>query len=29
MNFVNLKVKDGIGGINNFTVNNLQKEKKF
>ena len=28
MNFVNLKVKDGIGGIDNFTVNNLQKEKK-
>ena len=28
MNFVNLKVKDGIGGIDNFTINNLQKEKK-
>ena len=28
MNFVNLKVKDGIGGIDNFTVNNLPKEKK-
>ena len=28
MNFVNLIVKDGIGGIDNFTVNNLQKEKK-
>ena len=28
MNFVNLKVKDGIGKIDNFTINNLPKEEK-
>ena len=28
MNFVNLKVKDGIGVIDNYTIKNITKEKK-